>query len=376
MASRNLDEAKKNKSDEFYTQLSDIQNELSHYTDKFKGKVVFCNCDDPFESNFVKYFLMNFNRLGLKGLITTGYKTSFIGGTEIETSNTPYALRINSTSKYLVGTQKDLDNTSAKYFLETEGNQLMTPLIGNIALDENGVQIQVEEKVPLFDENGEPILTKKGKQKEKKVFKDLYYEAGDFRSDMSLKLLKDADIVVTNPPFSLLREYMLLLMANKKKFLIIGRQTAITYKDIYPLIKNQQIWLGNGFSGNVTFFSSPYEDIATSNQKQVGKIRVSGVMWFTNLDHAKRHQILPLDLGYSYNGHEDMYPKYENYEGIDVEQTCKIPHDYKGVMGVPITFLTKYCPEQFEIVGFRKGNDNRDLTFIKDGAPYMLFFVF
>lgn len=250
----------------------------------------------------------------------------------------------------------------------------MTPLIGNIALDENGVQIQVEEKVPLFDENGEPILTKKGKQKEKKVFKDLYYEAGDFRSDMSLKLLKDADIVVTNPPFSLLREYMLLLMANKKKFLIIGRQTAITYKDIYPLIKNQQIWLGNGFSGNVTFFSSPYEDIATSNQKQVGKIRVSGVMWFTNLDHAKRHQILPLDLGYSYNGHEDMYPKYENYEGIDVEQTCKIPHDYKGVMGVPITFLTKYCPEQFEIVGFRKGNDNRDLTFIKDGAPYMPFF--
>src|SRR5574344_1248655 len=168
MASRNLDEAKKNKSDEFYTQLSDIQNELSHYTDKFKGKVVFCICYDPFESNFVKYFLMNFNRLGLKGLITTGYKTSFIGGTEIETSNTPYALRINSTSKYLVGTQKDLDNTSAKYFLETEGNQLMTPLIGNIALDENG----------------EPIQTKKGKQKEKKVFKDLYYEAGDFRSDM------------------------------------------------------------------------------------------------------------------------------------------------------------------------------------------------
>ena len=202
MAQSNLSAAKEAKNDEFYTQLSDIQAEMSNYPDECKGKVVLCNCDDPFESNFVKYFLMNFNRLGLKELIATGYKTSFIGGSEIGTANTPYALRVSSTTKYLVGTQKDLDIRGAKFFLETEGNRIMTPLIGNTALDEEGKQIKVPVKVPVIDEDGNPVLDKKGKVKTKTVQQDLYYEAGDFRSDMSLALLDEANVVVTNPPFS------------------------------------------------------------------------------------------------------------------------------------------------------------------------------
>ena len=157
MAKENLSAAKKGKNDEFYTDLKDIQSELSHYSDKFKGKVVFCNCDDPFESNFVKYFLMNFNRLGLKELIATGYKTSPYGGQEIGVMNTPYTLRVKDTSKYLIGTQKDLDVAGAKYFLETEGNKIMTPLIGNNALDENGNQIKVSVKVECLDDDGNTI---------------------------------------------------------------------------------------------------------------------------------------------------------------------------------------------------------------------------
>ena len=192
----------------------------------------------------------------------------------------------------------------------------------------------------------------------KTVEKDLYYEAGDFRSDMSLALLNEADIVVTNPPFSLFRGYIALLMKTNKKFLIIGNQNAITYKEIFPLIKNNEMWLGYGFSGNVGFFKSPYEDKASSSQHQKGKIRVSGVMWFTNLDHAKRHQMMPLDLGYTYYGHESMYPKYDNYDGINVDKSNQIPCDYTGVMGVPITWLDKYCPEQFEIVELGNSRDN------------------
>ena len=184
----------------------------------------------------------------------------------------------------------------------------------------------------------------------KTVEKDLYYEAGDFRSDMSLALLNEADIVVTNPPFSLFREYVALLVKYNKQFLIIGNQNAITYKEIFPLLKQNKIWLGYGFNGNVGFFTSPYEDKASSSQHQKGKIRVSGVMWFTNIDHDKRHQMMPLDLGYTYYGHEDMYPKYDNYDGINVNKSNQIPCDYKGWIGVPITFLDKYCPEQFEII--------------------------
>ena len=343
--------AKAARKDEFYTDLKDIQAELSNYSDKFKGKVVFCNCDDPFESNFVKYFLMNFNRLGLKELIATGYKTSPFGGEEIGTLNNPYILRVTDTKKYLVGTQKDLDIAGARYFLQTEGSRIMTPLIGNEALDEKGKPIQILVKETYIDENT-------GKEKSKIIKQNLYYEAGDFRSAMCLTLLQESDIVVTNPPFSLFREFVAMIMKYKKQFLIIANQNAITYKEIFTYIKNNEMWLGYGFKGNVGFFKSPYEDTATSSQHKEGKIRVSGITWFTNLDHAKRHQSYPLDLGYKYKNHEYMYPKYDNYDAIEVSKANQIPCDYKGVMGVPITFLDALCPEQFKIVGLSaEGND-------------------
>lgn len=371
MANADLITAKEAKKDEFYTDLADIQVEMSNYTDKFINKVVLCNCDDPFESNFVKYFLMNFNRLGLKELIATGYKTSSIGGSEIGEANTPYVLRVKETKKYLVGTQKDLDIRGAKYFLETEGNSVMMPLIGNTALDENGKQIQVTVKEPIMDDNGNPILDKKGKQKTRTVKQDLYYEAGDFRSDMSLTLLKECDIVVTNPPFSLFREFVSLLVKYKKQFLIIGNVNAITYKEIFPLIRSNELWFGPSISSGDRKFYVPDNYSLNASNCGIDKnghrfIRVKGVRWFTNIDHAKRHQILPLDLGFVYEGHEDMYPKYDNYNAINVDKTAEIPSDYMGVMGVPITFLDKYCPEQFEIVAFRKGDDGKDLVFTRE----------
>lgn len=367
MANTNLRDARKAKNDEFYTRLSDIQAELCNYTDKFKDQVVLCNCDDPFESNFVKYFLMNFNRLGLKELIAAGYKTSSIGGAEIGTAtNTSYVLRITNTTNYLVGTQKDLDVRGAKYFLETEGNKIMTPLIGNDAIDENGEKIQITVKEPILDDNGNEITDKNGKVKTKSVKKDLYYEAGDFRSDMSLALLNEADIVVTNPPFSLFREFVALLVKYDKQFLILGSVNSISYKEIFPLIRNNKLWLGcsnrpKEYEVPKTYADKFPDKVNSRNGKYYSKL--SNTVWFTNIDHAKRHQMIPLDLSCTYYGHEDMYPKYDNYDAINVNKTEEIPSDYPGVMGVPITFLEKYCPEQFEIVAFRKGEDGKDLVF-------------
>ncbi|MCH5194420.1 MAG: modification methylase [Oscillospiraceae bacterium] len=356
MANANLVAAKDAKKDEFYTQLSDIQAELSHYSDKFDGKVVFCNCDDPFESNFVKYFLMNFNRLGLKELIATGYKTSLVLGGEIGAEGHPYVLRVSDTSKYLVGTQSDLDPRGAKYFLETEANNLMQPLIGNAAIDGNGEQIMIAVKVPVIDENGNPVLDKKGKIKTKIDKQPLYYEAGDFRSDMCVELLKQCDIVCTNPPFSLFIEYIAQLMAYGKQFLIIGNKNSVTFKEIFPLIRDNRLWLGcNDWSSDILFIppDSSYIDInRPSSYKVVDGVKLlrSPSVWFTNIDHSKRHQMLPHEIGCTYYGHEDMYPKYDNYDAINVDKTNFIPCDYDGVMGVPISFLAKYCPEQFEII--------------------------
>ena len=360
MTNSDLTTAKKAKKDEFYTDLVDIQKEISNYSDKFKDKVVFCNCDDPFESNFIKYFLMNFNRLGLKELIAAGYKIGSIGGAEVGTTNTSYALRVTDTSKYLVGTQKDLDLAGARHFLQTEGERVKIPLTGNTALDENCEQIQISVKEPMFDEEGNPILNSKGKQKTKTVKQDLYYEAGDFRSDMSLALLKEADIVVTNPPFSLFREFVALLMKHKKQFLIIGNINAITYKEIFPLIRSNELWLGSSISSGDRKFYVPDDyplEASGCGIDNDGRrfIRVKGVRWFTNIDHAKRHKMLPLNLDCVYEGNEDKYPKYDNYDAINVDKTAEIPCDYEGVMGVPITFLDKYCPEQFEILGLAMG---------------------
>ena len=202
------------------------------------------------------------------------------------------------------------------------------------------------------------------------AFEEVFYKAGDFRSEDCIKLLKQSDIVVTNPPFSLFREYIAQLLEYEKKFVIIGNQNAITYKEVFPLLKNNKIWLGMGFKGNVGFFKSAYEDIATASQHKDGYIRVSGVVWFTNLDIAKRHERLILYKRYS----PDEYPKYDNYDAINVDKVSEIPGDYEGVVGVPITFLDKYNPDQFEIIKFRKGDDDKDLS-IGGKCPYFRILI-
>jgi hypothetical protein len=288
MANKNLHQAKDSKKDEFYTQLADIERELKHYKDHFKGKVVYCNCDDPRVSNFFHYFSYNFEQLGLKKLIATCYKSQ----------------------------QKDLfsqHDAEQAISLEYEG-------------DKNG------NFKPDAEEIG--IITLKGD--------------GDFRSEESIELLKQADIVVTNPPFSLFREYVAQLVQYDKKFLIVGHQNALTYKEIFPLIKDNKLWLGYGFKGGAShFINAHYEDYAAAGDHKEGMIRVSGVVWYTNLDILKRHEDLILYKNYT----AEAYPKYDNYDAINVDKTNEIPIDYNGVMGVPITFMNKYNPEQFQIIG-------------------------
>lgn len=283
----NLHLAKANKKDEFYTQLSDIEQELKHYKEHFRDKVVYCNCDDPRISNFFHYFSYKFKDLGLKKLITTCYKNQ----------------------------NRDLfsENKSEKaIYLEYNG-------------DEDGNVPDVEE-IGVYELQGD----------------------GDFRSAESIELLKSADIVVTNPPFSLFREYVAQLVEYDKKFVIVGHQNALTYKEIFPLIKKNKLWLGYGFRGGAShFINTHYEDYATATDRKEGMIRVSGVVWFTNLEIKKRYEDLLLYKNYS----PEEYPKYDNYDAINVDKTKDIPMDYEGVMGVPITFMDKYNPEQFEIIG-------------------------
>ena len=295
--------AKNNKKDEFYTQMPEIQKEMSYYPDKFYGKVVYCNCDDIFESNFVKFFLINFNRLGLKELIASGYKTS---------SNfcQPYALRIKDTSKYIHG--------------------------NNIDLDLEDIENLLNEK--FYD-----------------IMFELDQSCGDFRSEPCVELLKECDIVVTNPPFSLFREYVSLLMKSNKKFLIIGNINALTYKDFFPLIKDNKVWIGPSITSGDRPFCVPHDyelkasgcGILPNGEKF---IRVKGVRWLTNIDHEKRHQMLPINLNQKYFGNENNYPKYDEYDAINVNKVSDIPCDYFDVIGVPITFIDKYCPDQFEIL--------------------------
>jgi hypothetical protein len=298
--------AKNAKKDEFYTQLSDIEKELRYYRKHFKNKTVFCNCDDPFESNFFKYFVLNFNRLGLKKLICTCYTGSPIANTQLSLFDIDDNVQENKPYKAVVTTVYDKTGDGG---------------------------IDMLDVAELF-KSGENELTElKGD--------------GDFRSDECIELLKESDIVVTNPPFSLFREYVAQLIEHKKSFIIIGNQNAITYKEIFPLLKDNKMWLGNGFSGNVGYFESPYEDVAKSSQHKEGMIRVSGVMWFTNLDLKKRHEELILVKHYN----PEDYPKYDNYDAINTNKTLNIPCDFSGTIGVPITFMDKYNPDQFEIVG-------------------------
>ncbi len=301
-----LKNAGKAKKDEFYTQLADIEKELRYYKQHFNNKVVFCNCDDPFESDFFKYFVLNFNRLGLKKLICTCYTGSPIANTQLSLFDAVETAERNNPYKAVVTTVYDKTGDGG---------------------------------IDMFDI---AELFKSGENKLEELNGD-----GDFRSEECIELLKESDIVVTNPPFSLFREYVAQLMSYSKKFIIIGNQNAITYKEIFPCFKENKMWLGNGFSGNVGFFKSQYEDTAKSTNHKEGMIRVSGVMWFTNLDIRKRHEEMILVKRYN----TEKYPKYDNYNAINVDKTVDIPCDYSGVMGVPITFMDKYNPEQFEIIG-------------------------
>ena len=275
-------------------------------------------------------------------------------GTELGNPGEPYVLRVTETKPYLRGTQTDLDIVGAKQFLEKEQDSVMIPLEGNWAKDEAGNILQIAVKEEYMDE-------KTGKTKKRTIKQALYYEAGDFRSDMSIELLQQADIVVTNPPFSLFREYVAQLMEYGKQFLIIGNMNAITYKEIFPLLKDNRIWMGCKSMNQDMYFRVPDERkkwlLANKKEGSAYKIingvvmgRLASACWFTNLDHAKRHQMLLLDLGFTYTGHEEDYPKYDNYDAINVDKVSQIPCDYMGVMGVPITFLDKYCPEQFEML--------------------------
>ena len=294
---RNMHRAKRAKNDEFYTQLSDIENELRHYKDHFRNKVVYCNCDDPKVSNFFHYFAYNFKILGLKKLITTCYK-----------NQTPDLVTQNQHEQSIC--------------LEYQGEEY----------------------------NGTPDLDKIGIV--------LLKGDGDFRSGECVELLKQSDIVVTNPPFSLFREYVAQLMEHEKEFLIIGNQNSITYKEIFPLIKENRVWLGITPKGQDMLFDVPEnyaEELLTTKKEGsayklvegVVKGRLGNAAWFTNLDHKKRHEELILYRKYS----SDEYPKYDNYNAIEVSKIKDIPIDYDGVMGVPITFLDKYNPNQFEIIG-------------------------
>ena len=314
---RTLHIAKSSKKDEFYTQLSDIESELQHYNKHFKNKVVFCNCDDPRISNFFTYFSYNFENLGLKKLITTCYKNQ---------------------EKDLFG-EEESENA---VFLEYAG-------------DKNGNKIPDAEEIGVKPLKGD----------------------GDFRSKESIDLLKQADIVVTNPPFSLFREYVDQLVKYEKKFLIIGNINAITYKEIFKLIKENKAWLGINMGRGISGFIVPehYELYGTeTNIDSLGNriISPNNCLWLTNLDTFKRHEDIVLTK--KYHGNEIEYPKYDNYNAINVNKTQDIPKDYEGIMGVPITFLHKYNPEQFELIKFRKGNDEKDLS-INGKCPYFRILI-
>ena len=346
---RALEAAKLAKNDEFYTQLSDIENELRHYRPHFKGKTVLCNCDDPYESNFFKYFALNFNKLRLKRLVATCYAGSPIAGTQLPVFVGSADGERRAPYKAVVTSVRD---TAGK---------------GSVDM------LDVAE---LF-RTGENIVERLAGD-------------GDFRSDECLALLNEADIVVTNPPFSLIREYVALLIAREKRFLIIGPQNALKYKEVFPLIKQNRLWLGYNAGSMAFCVPDDYEPRATRYwQDATGqKWRSFGnICWYTNLDIKKRHEEMILFRRYR----PEDYPRYANFDAIEVPRVADIPCDYPGIMGVPITFMNSFNPEQFEIIGYGCGSLGQsigvrdiprehkammrghsaagDLYFMKDGKP-------
>lgn len=316
------------KNDEFYTQLADIEKELKHYKEQFRDKVVYCNCDDPFESNFFKYFAANFKVLGLKKLIATSYKPSPIANTvltlfgEYETPTTQKGRPKITANKFIINEVGDLDGDGA-FDLHDVAEQLKA--------NKNN------EWAPLNSE-------------------------GDFRSPESIELLKQADIVVTNPPFSLFREYVAQLIEYKKKFLIIGTNNAIHYKEIFPLIQKNKLWLGYNNGPKKYLVPDRFENknVVVINGKRY--MPMGNTSWFTNLDTTKRHEELTFYKKYS----PEEYPKYDNYDAIEVGKVADIPIDYRGAMGVPDTFLDKHNPNQFELIGIPFGDLGKALGVTKN----------
>lgn len=328
-SNKNLRNASKAKKDEFYTQLTDIEKELKHYKEQLRGKVVYCNCDDPFESNFFKYFASNFNALGLKKLITTSYSGSPITGKQLSLldieglkpkGKEPFKIEINEVPDE--NTDGAIDLTDVEWLLKRDAN-VSTPLKEN----------------------------------------------GDFRSKECTELLKEADIVVTNPPFSLFREYLAQLIEYKKKFLILGDQNNITKKDIFKYIKENKLWLGYD-NGGTKWFQVPddYDIITESRKKIINGVKyfsMGRILWFTNLDTVKRHENMVLYKKYA----PEEFPKYDNYNAINIDKVSEIPMNYKGVMGVPITFVDKFNPEQFELLGIMNtGEKNIGIRY--KGTPH------
>lgn len=314
MANTSLHAAKDAKFDEFYTRMEDINEEMNHYEDKFRGKTIFCNCDDPTWSNFWRYFHLNFEYLGLKKLIATHYEPG-----EVQTYKMEY-------------TGGDDENFEA------------------------GIKTNLQQN-------------------------------GDFRSNECLTLLEEADICVTNPPFSLFRPFLSCLMEHNKQFIIIGNMNAITYKEVFPLLKENIIWLGCRNMSRDMYFDVPDERkkwlLENKKEGSAYKIvngtvmgRLASACWFTNIDHQKRHQTLETSYMFSKRDtlYPDLYPKYDNYNAIDINRINEIPMDYDGVMGVPITFLDKYNPDQFEIIKFRKGDDDKDLS-VNKKCPYFRILI-
>lgn len=318
---RTLKSARDAKQDEFYTQLADVENEIRHYRNQFNGKSVFCNCDDPYESSFFRFFALNFNSLGLRRLVATSYTKSPIAGGYLPLLDMaglnrnvkgPYAIEINEVPDHDGDGATDL--TDVEHLLRHDAN------------------------------TSKPLRS------------DGIYAAGDFRSEECINYLKEADIVLTNPPFSLFREYIAQLIEYNKKFLIIGNKNSVTYKEVFPLIKSNQIWAGvRSFSGGMWFIS----DYIGKYQRIVGGVKQINVpaIWLTNMENRKRKELIPLFKKYN----EQEYPFYDNYNAIEVAKTSEIPIDWYGAMGVPITFIDKYNPDQFEILGITDRDDNSGL---------------
>ncbi|WKK67512.1 adenine-specific methyltransferase EcoRI family protein [Lutimonas zeaxanthinifaciens] len=337
MANKSLGTAKKAKNDEYYTQLADIEKELRHYVDKLRGKVIFCNCDDPYESNFFKYFAMNFNHLGIKKLIATSYDPSPIAGSHLSLSDvepplkkgldkdTKHAYKVEITEVRDYDGDGSIDLSDVEYLLKHDGNSLK-----------------------LLEKNG------------------------DFRSKESIELLNQADVVITNPPFSMLREYIAQLIEYEKEFIIIGSLHSLHYKEIFDLIKTNKLWLGYKPTGTDMLFNVPEDfarELVTTKKEGSGYKIINGivmgraaVIWYTNLDIKKRHDILDFYKKYT----PEEYPKYDNLDAIEVGKVVEIPEDYYGLMGVPDSFLDKFNPDQFELIGLPTGNSGKEIGVTKN----------